>query len=257
MKKNYCNLLAACSAGLLAITSAEASTVFINFMTNQGSGNNANPMDASQAAALGAANFANVDVQGTGSLPRTWSNVAGVSGTVTYADWWQSGMKSSLYDGGNNPDQGFTGGVVAINGTHAGQTTTSFSSTITLDLTSYLANLTGNNYQIQIFYGGRLQNGFDALTDSDNTIVNLNDGTNSFSDYAQTSLLEVTSGSNLFWSGRGEVFTFDDTVDSLTITTDSVSSSESGIAGILIVPEPSTALLCGLGLFAFMRRSRQ
>lgn len=256
--KGLC-LIVAAAAMFTVASPAKADVVFINFMTNQGTAPNENPMDATQFAAVGADVGANVDVQGTTNLPRTWSNVGGVSGGVTYADWWQDGMKAALYDGGNNPDQGFTGGVVAINGTHGGTNPGGFASTATLDLTDYISNNNLTSYQIQIFYAGRQEAGHDALTDANDTIININDGNGLTSDYAQSNLLVVSDpgDSPFFWSGRGAVVSFGSSVTSLTITADSVSgTTQSGIAGIMIIPEPASLALMGLGGLLMLRRRR-
>ncbi len=250
-------------SGILAtvITAAapsQAAVVFINFMTNQGQ----NAMNAAQATAIGASIFEDVSVQGTGGTQPRPISAGGVTGGVRYADWWQDGMKNNLYDAVARPEQGFTGGVVAINGTHGGTNPNGNASTITLGLTDYITNyITANSlteYQVHIFYAGRRQLGQDALTDSTNTLINIDDGTTSISDYAQANLLTVPESSGLsFWSGLGAVNSFDSSITSLTINVASISgTTESGIAGIMIIPEPSTALLGAVGVLALLRRRR-
>ena len=211
----------------------ETDAVFVNFMTNQGSGANANAMTQEQADAMGAEIFVNVDVQGTGSQPRTWNDVGGVSGSVYYADWWQDGMKSALYDGGENPDQGFTGGVVGINGTHSAPNPESRSSTVTLDVGDFISDRGLSGYHVRVYYAGRQEAGGTALTNSENRIVRIHDGTAEQTDYAQHGVLVEGA----FWSGRGALFSFPASTETLTITTDSVGgTTQSGIAGVMILP---------------------
>ncbi len=256
------NTLFGLTSAALLTAGAQASIVFINFMTNQGAGANANAMDQAQATALGANTFANVDVQGTGGTqPRTWTNVDGVSGSVRYADWWQDQMKSNLYDGGSRPEQGFTGGVVAINGTHAGTNPNGNASTVTLDLASFINNEVISRglgqYQIQIFYAGRTAAGRTALTDADNSIIGIDNGSSITSDHAQSNLLVVDTDTLSLWSGLGGVYNFSTTDTDLTINVASVGgTTQSGIAGILIIPEPTSALFALLGGLVFLRRRR-
>ncbi len=235
-KKPHPSLLCGLMIAVLSPAAATADSVFINFMTNQGSAPNENAMDATQAIALGAEAFQNVNVQGTGGTQPQPINVAGITGGVRYADWWQDGIKAALYNGGALPEQGFTGGLVAINGTHAGDNPGGHSSTITLDLSDYLTGNGFSEYRLRIFYAGRRALGQSALTDAGNPVVNINDGITDTADFAQAGLLSVGGGSGLdFWSGQGATRTFAAT--SLTITTATVAgTTESGIAGILILP---------------------
>lgn len=223
---------------------AVAETVFINFMTNQGSAPNQNAMNTAQAAAIGATVFQNVDVQGTGGTQPRPINVGGITGSVRYADWWQADIKATLFNGGARPEQGFTGGVVAINGTHAGTNPAGNASTITLNLADFIADhitaLGYDDYRVQVFYAGRRDAGRDALSDPDNTIIAIDDGTNTFADHAQFALLDVTFNSTVSpWSGLGAVHTFDSSATALTINVSPVGgTTESGVAGILISPPP-------------------
>ncbi|BCU75758.1 hypothetical protein [Luteolibacter sp. LG18] len=224
-------------AAFALLPASGATSLLINFSSASG-----NDMTIGQANTLGADALQNVRT-GTTNAAGTTATISldGVTGSATYADYFQASQLANL----GQPYATFIGGAqIGSTGNEAAVSISGLNAWMTAN------NFTG--YQVTLYYAGRsLASENLASTSQAVTFV-----TSSGTSYDTVSVLAHGTPSNTtFWSGTGAVQNFNS--DTLSISVKYLSQ-QSGLAAIKItgVPEPSAALLGGLGALALLRRRR-
>lgn len=233
-------LRAAFAAFVFSALPAAAATLMVNFSSVA-----SNDITSVQATTLGL-DFANVQNvrTGTGAAGGTTASISlgGITGSVVYADYWQSSMLTNL----GQPYATVVGGrQIGATGNQA-----------VISLTGFSAWMTANSYtgyQVLVYYAGQTL-GSENLATTPNT-VSFTTGSGTVSDVIAVGAHGTSSA--IQWSGTGTLQSFTD--DTLTITSKYIDNQPHGIAAIRIigVPEPSAALLGGIGLLCLGRRRRR
>lgn len=230
------------TAALTALVLSSSSAVAATTLMFKFSSEAANDLTPAQATTLGLDAYQNIDCNPAGTFALS---LDGITGSATCADYWQNGHLTAL----GQPYSSVIGGrqigatgnqaVISLSGLNGWMATNSFSS-----------------YQVQVYYAG-------SSTTSENLVSTAN--VVSFINGSGTTFDTITivpdggTPSTSRWSGTGTVQTF--TADTLTIDANYINDQAHGIAAIKIVgltsaPEPSTAMLGGLGLLGLLRRRR-
>lgn len=220
-----------------ATVASAATTLMVHFGSVAG-----NDLTAGQATTLGLDLYQNVRT-GTTNAAGTTATISldGITGSVTYADYWQSTQLTNL-------GQPY---ATAIGGRQIGAT----GNAATVSLSGLDTWMTANNftsYQITLYYAGQTL-ASENLASTSQAVSFLSNATTSY----DTITVGAHGTSNTaFWSGTGTTQTF--TGDTLAISMKYINNQPHGLTAIKIVgvPEPSAAVLGGLGLLALLRRRR-
>lgn len=215
-----------------------AHVLLINFSTAQGS----NDITEPQAEALGADAYVNVLTAGP-QRPTAAISLEGVTGGVTYSDWYQQSQFANL----GQPFATLVGGDEIGN--------TGLSVDITLDLGTWMTDNGFTSYSVTVYYAGR----------SEVSELRMTDGTPDvrFTGGITDTVTVTTRGTTLteYWGGNGANHTFTSTT--LGIQMDYLSgidgNEQAGIAAIRIqgVPEPTAPLLGAMGALTLLGRRRR
>lgn len=233
----------------LCALSPAAQVLMINFSSASG-----NDMNATNATALGVDVYQNVRTgtwSSSGVSQTATISLDSVTGSVNWADYYQANQLSAL----GQPYATFVGARLIASGTGAGQ---NLSVLINLDLDSWMTTGDYTSYKVTLYYAGRSAAAETLMTDGD-ADVHFDDGTTTADD-TMTVALHGSGSYPAFFGGIGEVHEFSGS--DLEITMDYLGGTSSGyqagISAIKIeaVPEPSAALLGGLGVLALLRRRR-
>ena len=212
-------------------TASAAATLLIN-MSNTATNN------VTSTTYLNEELFTNVDDSAVGITV----GIDGVTGTVRTVDYWQSNQLATL-------GQPF-GCVFGGSGTLSG--TTGKDVQITLDLGTWMTANNFTSYTVTVLYGGSDVDNRNAMLAASGTTIN---GT------TDTITLKQYESSNGRWSGTGSALSLSSS--SLAIEKSALATTnnqhQGGIAAVLIqgVPEPSAALLGGLGALVLLRRRQR
>ncbi len=261
MKHSKKTILAALFA--LTLPASAASTVYlINF--SSGTGNDITNLTTnaiSNAGDIGVTDLANVVNVRTGTTSATASatiNLAGISGTVKYGDYYQANQLGDL----GQP-------YATVLGPQAISTATSFYGgrlTVALDLnlSDWMAANHFTSYEVTVYYAGRHQESSGLMDGNDSLTRFVYNGDQVSPDEIQVG---YTSDAGR-WSGHGQTHVFD--AGQLHFEMDYYGpfaagnpiTSMNNIGGVAavklvgIIPEPSAALLGAFGLLALARRRR-
>jgi hypothetical protein len=239
-------LLAAAFCAATALSASGAQVLMVNF-----SSTGTNDMIAADATALGVDAYQNVRTGTTGTGVTATISLDGVTGGVSYADYYQANQKTAL----GQPYATFVGTKLITTGTGSGA---NLSVRIALNLSTWITTGDYDSYKVTVYYAGRDAGSQTLMTDA-TADVSLTDGATTADDTV-TVLLNGASPNTAFWGGKGATHEFTGT--NLTIDMDYLGSQaigyRAGIAAVKIegVPEPTAALLGSLGLLSLLRRRR-
>lgn len=232
-------MFSAIAGGLLLASPAfAAQTLLINF-SNTGT----NDITAGEATGLGADLYTNV-LTGGGNSPASIS-LDGVTGSVTYADYYQQYQKAEL----GQPYATLVGAKqIGATGDQV---------LIALDLGTWMAEEGYSSYTVKLYYAGRGSDSETELTTGTKE-VHFSDGVVNMDDTITVNGHGSTRPT--FWSGNGETLSFSG--DELNIDMDHLVATGNvgaGISAIEIVgvPEPSSTALLGLGGIALILRRKK
>ncbi|MBN8459064.1 MAG: PEP-CTERM sorting domain-containing protein [Verrucomicrobia bacterium] len=233
-----------CAATVLSASGAQI--LMVNFSSATG-----NDMIAADATALGVDAYQNVRTGSTTTGVTATISLDGVTGGVSYADYYQANQKTQL----GQPYATLVGAKLITAGTGSGS---NLSVSIALDLGTWMMTGDYDSYKVTVYYAGRSAGSETLMTDLD-TDVHFSDGTLTPDD----SVTVVKRGSGTYaayWGGTGVTHEF--AGSNLTIKMDYLGGTstgfQAGISAVKIegVPEPAAVMLGGLGLLTLFRRRR-
>jgi autotransporter-associated beta strand protein len=216
------------------------SAIANNLLMVNFSSTGSNDLIAADATALGVDAYQNVRTGTTGNGTTAAISLDGVTGGVSYADYYQANQKTAL----GQPYATLVGAKLITAGTGSGSNR---SVSIALDLSDWMTAGDYTSYQVTVYYAGRSAAVETLMTDA-TADVHFSDGTLTPDD----TVTVVKRGSGTYaayWGGIGASHEF--TGSNLTINMDYLGGTSSGfqagISAIRIqgfpVPEPPQELL--------------